>query len=94
MGTCSRNGGSAWALTVVFECCQETWLLVNAGWQPGAPRGAERLQRRGLLPHGSQEAVIPVAESYTENSFRSVWHRLEDSGWENTGILSLTNPAV
>lgn len=94
MGTCSRNGGSARALTAVFECCQEIWLLVNAVWKPGAPRGAERLRRRGLRPHGSQEAVIPDAESHTENSFRSVWHRLEDSGWENTWILSLPNPAA
>lgn len=94
MGTCSRNGGSARALTAVFECCQEIWLLVNAVWKPGAPRGAERLRRRGLRPHGSQEAVIPDAESHTANSFRSVWHRLEDSGWENTRILSLPNPAA
>lgn len=30
MGTCSCNDSRAWALTAVFECCQEIWLLLYA----------------------------------------------------------------
>lgn len=35
MGTCSCHGSRTWALTAVFECCQEIRRLLNAQRKPG-----------------------------------------------------------
>ena len=87
-GTCSCNGSAAWALTAVFECCQKTQLLLNAGRKPGHLEGQRGCSGR-VCSHRSQEAVIPVAESQLRIPSGQC-----STGWRIAGYYWLTHLAV